>query len=85
MVGKWLDKDKDKWEFFEDGTYILDNTKKNDRKKGTWSFKIDKLMIDDNDYDLKVLLKDTIYASHWSIDYWYGKRETRRLQAHKVN
>jgi len=85
LVGKWLDKNRDSWEFFEDGSYILDIVKKNDRKKGSWGLNSDKLTIDRYDYDIKVLLKDTVYASHWERDFWYGSRETRRLQAHRVN
>lgn len=85
LVGKWIDKDKDNWEFFEDGSYILTLTKKNEREKGTWSIKSDKLFIDNYDYEIKVLLKDSVNASHWTNDFWYGNRITKRLQVYRIH
>jgi antitoxin component YwqK of YwqJK toxin-antitoxin module len=85
LVGlKWLDIDKDTWEFFEDGSYILDITKKGERKKGTYKINGESLDLDGKDHKIKYISRDSIYASRVYSDWFYGSREVSRLKAKRI-
>jgi len=85
LVGsKWLDKDKDTWEFFEDGSYILDITKGGQRKKGTYKINSESVDLDGKELKIKFISKDSIFASRWITDWFYGSREVSRLQAKRI-
>lgn len=83
--GKWVDKDKDEWQFFEDGSYILTIKKSGTRKKGNWEIDTKNLTLDSKNLKLKFISKDSVYASRWVSDWWYGNYEAQRLQAVRIN
>lgn len=85
LVGsKWIDIDKDTWEFFEDGSYILDITKTGERKKGTYQINSETFDLDGKEHTLKYISRDSIYASRRLTDWFYGSREVSRLKAKRI-
>lgn len=85
LVGsKWVDKNKDTWEFFEDGSYILDIRKNGQRKNGTYKLNVGTFKLDNKELQLGYISRDSIYASRWISDWMYGKREVSKIQAKRI-
>ena len=82
--GKWIDKDNDKWQFFEDGSYIL-TLKSGQRKKGNWSISSKYVKLNGKSLKIKYVSADSVFATRWVNDIWYGSYEAQRLQAVRKN
>jgi antitoxin component YwqK of YwqJK toxin-antitoxin module len=84
LVGnKWNDKDNDKWEFFEDNTYIM-TAKNGNRKKGNWEIDENKIYLDGKALKIKYLSIDSVFATRWVSSLVTGSYEAQRLQAKRI-
>lgn len=84
--GKWIDKDKDEWQFFEDGTYILTLHKSEQRKKGTWSISNNYVKLNDKSLKIKYVSADSVFATRWvKASFWSASYEAQRLQAKHIS